>query len=271
MFHGRILVHILAFVRSYATIPPVSVLFRVESFEGPLDLLLQLVESQEMDISTMSLAAVTEQFLEYVKAEEGKRIPLEELADFLIVAAKLIYLKSRLLLPTLTDPMLDEGPDLETQLRRYQMFVEASKQIDVMWRSGLCSFPREHVAWKPPAGSFFPPPGITSIVMQQVMHRVIARLEPVRALPQAAVERVISIHDKIRGLLNRIKDLAQTTFHEFVGARATKAELVVSFLALLELVKQRFVAVEQNELFHDIGIQSHPDAPTHDPLANSFL
>lgn len=248
-----------------------SIIFRVESFEGPLDLLLQLVESQEMDISTMSLAAVTDQFLEYVKAEEGKRIPLEELADFLIVAAKLIYFKSRLLLPTLVDPMLDEGPDLETQLRRYQMFVEASKQIDVMWKSGLRSFTREHVAWKPPAGSFFPPPGVTSILLQQVMQRIISRLEPIRALPQAAVERVISIQDKIRGLLNRIKDLTQTTFHEFIGVHATKAELVVSFLALLELVKQRFVAVEQQELFHDIGIQSHPDAPKHDPLANSFV
>jgi segregation and condensation protein A len=247
----------------------VSVTFRIEHFEGPLDLLLQLVESQELDISTVSLATVADQFVRYV--EESQQIPLEEMADFLVVAAKLIYLKSKLLLPSLVDQELEEGPDLETQLRRYRAFVEASKQIDEMWKSGLRSFPRERRAVKQREPKFVPPQGVTAESLSELLRRVISRLEPLRRMPEAAVERVINIQEKIGGLLKRIREQARTTFHEFIGGKATKPEVVVSFLALLELVKQRFVRVAQGEIFEDISIEAHPEAPNTDPLANSFI
>lgn len=245
------------------------VTFRIEHFEGPLDLLLQLVESQELDISSVSLAKVADQFVQYV--EESKKIPLEEMADFLVVAAKLIYMKSKLLLPSLIDQELEEGPDLESQLRRYRMFVEASKEIDAMWKSGLRSFPRERRAMKQREPKFVAPQGVTTETMVELMRRVIARLEPLRRMPEAAIERVISIQDKIGSLLKRIREHAQTTFHEFVGGKASKPEVVVSFLALLELVKQRFVRVAQGEMFEDISIEANPDAPAKDPLAHSFV
>ncbi|MFZ2804557.1 MAG: ScpA family protein [Patescibacteria group bacterium] len=245
------------------------VTFRIERFEGPLDLLLQLVESQELNISTVSLAAVADQFVRYV--EEAKTIPLEEMADFLVVAAKLIYMKSKLLLPSLIDQELEEGPDLETQLRRYRMFVQASKEIDEMWKSGLRSFPRERRAMKQREPKFTPPSSVTADSLAELMRRVISRLEPLRKLPEAAVERVINIQEKIGSLLKRIREHAQMTFHEFVGAKASKPEVVVSFLALLELVKQRFVRVTQGEMFEDISIEAHPDASAQDPLAHSFV
>jgi segregation and condensation protein A len=247
----------------------VAVQFRTGAFEGPLDLLLQLVESQELDISSLSLATVADQFVEYVHSQN--QIPLEEMADFLVVAAKLIYLKSKLLLPSFVDTEMEEGPDLETQLRRYREFVEASKRIDEMWKSGLRSFAREQRTVRQLVPHFLPPLGVTAAVLADVMRRVIVRLEPLQRLPLAAVERVVTIQEKIGGLLKRVREFAKTTFHEFIGPGATKTEMVVSFLAVLELVKQRFVLVNQGDLFHDIEIEAHPDAPTHDPFANSFV
>lgn len=243
--------------------------FRVEQFEGPLDLLLQLVENEKLDISKVSLAAVAGQFVAHL--QESTSIPLEEMADFLVVAAKLIYAKSKILLPSFVDSELEDGPDLETQLRRYQAFVAAAKQIDEMWKSGLCSYPRERPRMSQVRGQFIPPVGVTPTSLAEAMQRVITRLEPIRALPKAAVERVISLQEKIRGLLSRVRQLARMTFQDFVGRRASKADSVVSFLALLELVKQRFVLVTQHDLFHDIEMVPHPEASEADPLAESYV
>lgn len=246
-----------------------AVTFQVESFEGPLDLLLQLVEQEKLDISNVSLAKVAEQFLHYV--ESTKTIAPEELADFLVIAAKLMYLKSKLLIPSLIDEELEEGPDLETQLREYQRFVAASREIDTMWKAGNRSYVRSQRAttWRTEV-AFSPPPGLTSESMAALMHRVIARLEPIVRLPKASIERAVSIQEKIRDLFTRIRSHAKTSFHTFVKDAGSRTEAIVSFLALLELVKQRFVVVDQKALFHDIDIASSPDAPSHDPLAESF-
>ena len=112
---------------------------RVEKFEGPLDLLLQLIEGEKLEITEISLVQVTEPFVQHVRERQGA-IPPEELADFLVVAAKLIYLKSRALLPELTDQALDEGPDLADQLRMYRAFVEASNRLGEMDRRALRSY-----------------------------------------------------------------------------------------------------------------------------------
>lgn len=246
-----------------------AVTFRVESFEGPLDLLLQLVEQEELAISTVSLARVAEQFLTYVKEHEG--IPPAELADFLVVAAKLMYMKSKLLLPSLVDEELEEGPDLETQLREYQRFVAASRDIDAMWRSNRRSFVRAERPRKQTEVGFFPPADLTRDGMAAIMRRVIARIEPIIRLPKASIERAVSIQEKIRDLFRRVTVHAKTTFHTFVQGSESRTEAIVSFLALLELVKQRFVVVDQQSLFHDIDIAGAPDAPQHDPFAESFV
>ena len=247
-----------------------SVTFRVETFEGPLDLLLQLVEQEKLDISNVSLARVAEQFIAHVREAE-QAIPLEELADFLVVAAKLMYLKSKLLLPELTDETLDEGPDLELHLKRYRAFVEASKHIDALWRSGLRSYGRTEPLTLPRTAEIRIPPSVTREGLIEAMRRVIQRLEPLRRLPQTALERTVSIQEKIRHLLSRVQSLAKLTFHEYVGAGASRADRVVSFLALLELVKQRFLSVSQEELFHDIAIEAHPEAPQATPQSHSFV
>lgn len=246
-----------------------AVTFRVEQFEGPLDLLLQLVEQEELDISRVSLAKVAEQFVEYV--QQSSQIPPEELADFLVVAAKLMYIKSKLLIPELHEAELEEGPDLESQLREYQRFVAASKEIDVRWRAGNRSFVRIGMPLKLVPSGFVPPLEVTLEVLHSTMRRVIARLEPIIRLPQASIERAVSIQDKIRDLFDRVKGQAKTSFHAFVAGSLGRTEAIVSFLALLELVKQRFVRVDQRNLFHDIAITAHESPPDAEILADSFV
>ncbi len=227
---------------------------KIDHFEGPLDLLLQLVEQAEMDITKVSLMEVTEPFVKHVEENRGK-IPPEDLADFLMVAAKLVYLKSKALLPHLNDPSLEEGPDLETQLRMYKAFVEAAKQIGERWLEGKEMYGRVHRPVRQTEPVFAPPQSITGLTLKELFEKAIKRLEPVFALPKAAIERVVTIEEKISSLKERIGKMLRLSFHRFLAESQDKAEMVVGFLALLELIKQKTVKVEQTALFHDIQLQ----------------
>lgn len=235
---------------------PMSLTFQIEQFEGPLDLLLQLIEKEELDISEISLTKVADQYVAHINERKGK-IPPEELADFLVVAAKLVFMKSRLLIPSMEDEELDEGPDLASQLRLYQRFMEAASELNHRWNQGIISYPRSRQPVRQLEVSFAPPQGITIDMMKAVMEQVIKRLTPVVRLPQAAVKRVIRIQDKITELARRLRTKSKLHFSHFVKGAKDKQERLVSFLALLELVKQRVVNVEQNELFEDIEIAAH--------------
>ncbi len=225
----------------------------IEAFEGPLDLLLQLIESQKMEITSISLLQVTEPFVQHVRENHGL-IPPEDLADFLVVAAKLVYLKSKALLPHLFDPSLEEGPDLETQLRLYKAFVEASTKIAALEKLGKSSYARIYRAPKQEEPVFTPPNGVTGNMLQELYRQAIRRIEPLIALPKASLERAITIEQKIDQLRARVGKLLQSSFHRFLTESQDKHEMVVSFLALLELIKQRIVNVEQEAHFSDIRL-----------------
>jgi len=226
---------------------------RIEAFEGPLDLLLQLVEKQEMEITHVSLLAVTEPFIKHIQEKQGQ-IPPEELADFLVVAAKLVYLKSKALLPDLLEEV-DEGPDLETQLRMYKAFADAAVLIGKRWGEGRVAFSRTQRSVKPSEPVFAPPQNVSPDVLRDLYERAIKRLEPIIQLPKAAIERTITIEEKIEHLRKRVSSMMHVSFHRFLAESQDKHEMVVGFLALLELIKQRMVKVEQGTLFDDIHLQ----------------
>lgn len=228
----------------------------IESFEGPLDLLLQLIESEKMEITSVSLSEVTEPFVQHVRENHGKIAP-EDLADFLVVAAKLVYLKSKALLPHLHDPSLEEGPDLETQLRLYKAFVEASSKLAELEKQARSSYSRVYRAPKQEAPVFTPPDGVTDMMLRELYRQAIRRIEPLMALPKASVERAITIEEKIEDLRQRVSKLMRSSFHRFLSESKDKHEMVVSFLALLELIKQRIVLVEQDDHFSDIRLSIH--------------
>jgi len=234
----------------------VPVTFQTAKFEGPLDLLLQLVEQEELVITEVSLAAVAGQFVTYIREGQGK-IPPEELADFLVVAAKLVYMKSKLLIPSLNMEELDEGPDLATQLRLYQQFVTASREINRLWNGDRVCFTRDRKPARSLEVTFSPPPGVSVGTLQELMNNVIQRLTPIKALPQTALKRIITIQDKIKEFADRLRHAVKFHWSSFWNTSTERTEKVISFLALLELVKQRVVNVKQEALFEDIEISAN--------------
>ncbi len=239
---------------SWDTLSGMSYTVRIEHFEGPLDLLLQLIEQEELDITSVSLLQVTEPFVAHVRERHGA-IPPEELADFLVVAAKLVYLKSKALLPELHDPLLEEGPDLETQLRLYKQYVDAARTIGELAKTGRVSFGRLRPLVLAPENGFHPPSNVSADTLATAFRGIVKKLTPLLALPRASLERAFTIEEKIEELRTRVGKMLRVSFHRVLKESQTRQEMVVSFLALLELVKQRMVRVNQSALFEDIHLE----------------
>jgi segregation and condensation protein A len=223
---------------------------KLDQFEGPLDLLLELIESEKLDISQVSLAHVTDGYLRYV--HEHPEIPPEELADFLVVASRLLFIKSRILLPFLQAVADAEEGDLESQLRIYKEYLDASKAVEAMIGKRRFLFVHEklpHVDI-----GFAPPKKLTTSMMAEFLRGVIARLEPVVKVPRAVVEKTVSIHEKIRQIQSLIASATKVRFSSVLADAQSRTEVIVSFLALLELVKQRTVTVSQEAMWGDIVI-----------------
>jgi segregation and condensation protein A len=226
---------------------------KVDQFEGPLDLLLQLIEQQEMDISTLALAKVTEQFLSYVKNLEEKN-PLD-LADFLVIAAKLLVIKSKSLLPNLELGIEEEEAafDLTVQLLLYKKFKEASKFLRRLDLKRKQSWTKE--ADFSDRVSFLPDPDLTVDVLAQSLRVLASELKNIIKLPKQMMKEVVSISEKIAHIQALISEKLQTSLSSLIKEAKNKTEVIVTFLALLELTKQRIVSLEQTEHFADILIK----------------
>ncbi|MFA5076324.1 MAG: segregation/condensation protein A [Patescibacteria group bacterium] len=221
---------------------------RMEQFAGPLDLLLQLIEAEKMDVTKVSLAKVADQYLSYINS--ATEINPEEMADFLVVAAQLILIKSKALLPDLE---MEEEGDLEIQLKLYKEFLEASKKVESMIRKKKFGHGREKLPAEI-APSFNPPKKLATNKMAEIFQSILAKIEPLVHLPERVIKRIISLEEKIFNIRRTITEKIQATFNELVN-REDKAEVIVSFLALLELVKQRNITLEQEERFGNIFIK----------------
>jgi len=224
---------------------------KLEQFEGPLDLLLQLIEQEEMDISKVSLANVTEQYLRYLN--ESPDISTEELADFLVVAAKLLLIKSRTLLPQLQIDD-EDGTDLEQQLKIYKEFYEASKNLHkkILKRKFLFSRERSVVLIEK---VFNPPKSITTDKLKFLFEGILRELEPWVNLPREVMVKAISIRERIANIQEMMAREATLSFKNLLKSSKNKTDVIVTFLALLELVKQRTIAVVQDKVFEDIVVK----------------
>lgn len=233
---------------------------KTAQFEGPLDLLLQLIEQQQMDVSTFALAHVTEQFLGYVRGLQEKN-PID-LADYLAIAAKLLVIKSKSLLPTLDLGIEEEEAafDLTAQLLQYKKYKEVAKYFKKLDARRRQSWTRE------PDFSdlitFLPDPEITPTVLSASIRALASELKEIIKLPQMVMKEVVSISDKIAHLQQLISDKVETTLAIILKDAKSKTEVIVTFLALLELTKQRILVVEQSGIFADITIKKRPDNGT---------
>lgn len=225
---------------------------KLPKFEGPLELLLELIEKEKMAINELSLAKVADQYLEFLRNSEN--IHLENLVDFLSVASRLILIKSRTLLPTLTvsDQEEEEIKDLEQQLREYKKFKEVSSKIGRMVRLHRHMFSKE--GFKGVKSVFYPPENINKYDLKKQFAGVLSQIPVLEKLSEEMVEDVITLEEKIQDLAVTIRKRVEISFSELVSQSSDKIEVIVSFLAMLEMVKQRIVDVEQGALFEEIKL-----------------
>ncbi len=223
---------------------------KIDQFEGPLDLLLQLIERETLPITEVSLSQVTEQYHRYVF--EGS-LPTEEIADYIVIASKLLLMKSKVLLPQLGEPE-EEGESLVDQLKLYQQFHQKTGVLFDRWNSNERLFPRLKApeAW---VVSFRPPQRWSPMDLLRVMESIVAALILPKTIVAQLVDRAITLQQRMNDLVSHLANRIQTSFNVFVGSRANRTEVIVSFLALLELVKRRSVRIQQSDLFSDMTIE----------------
>jgi segregation and condensation protein A len=226
---------------------------KLEKFEGPLSLLLKLIDKEEMDITQVSLAKIAGQYVEYIQTAEN--IGPEEMADFLVVAARLLLVKSKALLPYLYPEEEEEAEELERQLKMYQEFLEAVKKIEVKLGKKRFMFAREFNRKAVMQGtSFAPPKKLKSGDLSSVMRDILARLQPPEKLDEDTIEDQVNIEEKVAYIQKMLLERIEVSFQRLFHHSASKTEVIVSFLAMLELVKQRDIQASQTGLFEEILI-----------------
>lgn len=223
---------------------------KLEKFEGPLELLLELIEKEKLNITELSLAAVADQYLEYIRLNEN--IHLENLADFLGVASKLILIKSRSLLPMIKMSQEEEEEilDLSRQLEEYKKFKEAAVKLGELANKRQVIYCRESYAGID--SIFYPPEGINAYDLKKYFVFVLDEIPVVEVLQEEVVNEVVTLEERINELEKSLRLRMKSSFSELVAGSTEKIEVIVSFLAMLEMVKQRIIEVEQSELFEDI-------------------
>lgn len=226
---------------------------KTAQFEGPLDLLLSLIEQRQLDITQIALAEVTEQFLQYVKQLED--LDPTTLADYLAIAAKLLVIKSKAILPSLEVETEEEDAavDLENRLILYKQFKEVAKFLKHLDNRRKQSWTRlitfeERV-------SFYPDPDVTTQTLHTAILRVLRDLKELDNLPKAKIREVISIQEKINHLQRILSQQIETKLSDLIKHAKNKDEVIVTFLALLELIKQRIFSAEQETLFAEVVIR----------------
>jgi len=223
---------------------------KTDKFEGPMDLLLELIEKEELNITELSLAHVADQYLEHIKINAD--IGLENLAEFLSVAAKLILIKSRALLPLLefTEEEEAEIKDLAKQLEEYKKFKEASVNLGKMAETGLISYSRSGFAGV--QALFYPPEDINVYDFRKHFQFILGEIPIMEKLEEEIVREVVTLEEKINDLQNTLRQKVETSFSELTAGATDKIDVILSFLAMLEMVKQRIIDVDQQELFQEI-------------------
>ena len=227
-------------------------------YEGPLDLLLDLIQHAELDITTISLALVTDQYLNYIHSLQDAKA--EEISAFLVIAAKLLQIKSEALLPRqpVREPgEEDPGDSLVRQLRLYKKFKEISILLQERESQNLQTYLR--LAPPPKVEGRLDMSEITLDDLIAVAREIFAKQQEKQSLGTVITAPKVTIREKIDLIAKILRTTKHTSFQQLIGSRPTRLEVVVTFLALLELVKRYHVAARQEALFSEIEIDRTSD------------
>ncbi len=225
---------------------------RLPVFEGPLELLLYLIEREELEITAVSLVQVTDQYLSYLHS--GDQIDATALAEFIAIGARLLYLKSRALLPrppTDEEPLEELGEDLVLRLKEYRRFKEVAGSLREMEEMGLRAYPRLASPTDLPLPTGLD--GVTLDLLAGIVREVLER-QP-EETPEGVVERQeVSVEEKVEELSRELHRRKRVSFRAFISACRSRIEIIVAFLAVLELIKGLKLRAEQDALFSDISL-----------------
>lgn len=229
-----------------------SFAIKTDSFEGPLELLLDLIEKRKLLINDISLAAVTDEYMSYVSRLQSN--PMRETAQFVLVASTLLLIKSKSLLPVLevTDEEAESIDNLEYRLKLYQIFRKLGTSIQSQFGTRLMHQRR----YIPDTTPLFITDKYTDVdTLRGAMQDVIHNLPKKTFRRDVSVEKVISLEEMIGRLHERITRQFKLSFSDFAGKDTEPKTVIVSFLAVLELVKQGIVMVQQEARYADFHIE----------------
>lgn len=246
---------------SDAAAPPAALTLRVGEFEGPLDLLLHLCRTSEVDLAALPVQTITDQYLAHLEAMQFR--DLEAAGAFLVMAATLIYLKSRLLVPA--DEQA-EAPDEEAEALRHEL-EERLREYARVKALGVWLAEREAeqaLVWGRsvnglPAPDDVPLEDLSVHLLERAMRRLVE--EQARRRPREVQPEPITLLERMTEILRVLRDTWSLLFSSIVGADRQRAEVVVTLLAVLELTRLGNVRTQQTDLFGDIVIERRPDAP----------
>ncbi|MEK7546672.1 MAG: ScpA family protein [Patescibacteria group bacterium] len=256
---------------------------KTEKFQGPLDKLLELIETKKLEISEISLGEVTNDFLNYLREIENSRIAENEtkeeyqarlrvLADFIAIASRLILIKSKSLLPDapLTPDEEAEIKDLEERLKIYRALKPAMKLLQNGWREGRKEFSRPYflnaafpraLRWgsgqaASGADIFYPGANLSIESIIASTERVAAVVQKFVSEEATVAKEMVSVEEKIREIVERLQKFAEVSFSHFSGDHS-RSEIIAAFLAILHMAHEQLIFLEQKSHFSDIMIKQH--------------
>jgi len=244
-----------------------------EVYSGPLDLLLQLIEKAELDITRLALAQVTDQYLEYMHRLEVQ--DAAEVSAFLVIAAKLVQIKSAALLPRPVNPDLqveeDPGETLARQLIIYKRFKELSKFLENREAEGLHTYLRLDTTANLQIPSRLDISELTLDALVQAAREIFSNPNNLPPLSEVVSIARFTIRQKISTILDTLKRTGKLTFRSLLSAKGDRVEIVVTFLAMLELVKRHMVGASQTALFGEIELQPEGEITTLEDEELEFI
>jgi len=222
-----------------------------DAYQGPFELLLDLIETRKLLVNDLALANITEDFIKHARSQES--FPVEETANFIQIAATLLLIKSKSLIPdlALTDEETADVEDLKRRLEAYEKVREASRELSRIFGKAMMV----PVGERSPEVTFAPSRDLSKDALAEALARVLAAREVVEELPEARVKPLVTIEEMMDQLAKRVQSAMTLSFNEFSKSTKEKIEVIVSFLALLELVKQGAVAAEQYDQHGDIRLR----------------
>jgi segregation and condensation protein A len=240
---------------------PTTLHVKTPVYEGPLELLLELIEKRKLLINDISLAQVTDEYIARINGMES--LPVGETADFVSLAATLLLIKSRSLLPSLelSDDESRDIKELEYRLAVYQLLKDAAKGLEQQLGA-----PALYEGVAPVLEPLFlPDASATPQSLRAAAYTLIAGFPATLTLPKVAVKKIMSLEEMIDKLAARVQSAMRMSFKEFAKGSRERGEIIVGFLALLELVKQGILQATQSEHFGDISLESNAvSTPTYE-------